>query len=133
MGQQAAPVRRLLGSVFALLALLAALVLTSAALPTVGWEEPAAPGPSAPAPSVPAALGWGLDHSLPGDATIRSGRVPIAGTGTGSHPAVEPVSPVPAAPAVCSHAPVRGTIAQRTGESTAVPGRAPPTGDQSII
>ena len=125
MGQQAAPVRRLLG---ALLALLAALVLTSAALPTVGWE-----GPAAPAPSVPAALGWGVDHSLPGDATMRSGRVPVACTGTGSHPAVEPVSPVPVAPAACSHAPVRGTIAQRTGESTAVPRRAPPAGDQPII
>lgn len=130
MGQQAAPVGRLLGS---LLALLVALVLTFVSLPTVHPTGPAALVPAAPASSAPATLGWGVDHSLPGDATVRSGRVPIACTGTGSHPAVEPASPVPVAPAACSHAPVRGTIAQRTGESTAVPGRAPPAGDQPIF
>jgi hypothetical protein len=128
VGQQAVPVRRLLGSLLGLLALLAALVLTAAALPTANSE-----GPAAPAPSVPAALGWGVDHSLPGDATVRIGRVPTACTGIGSHPAVEPVSPVPITPAACSHAPVRGTISQRTGESTAIPGRAPPAGDQPIF
>jgi hypothetical protein len=122
MEQQAALVRRLLGS---LLALLAALVLTAAALPSAHSE-----GPSAPAPSAPAALGWGVDQTPPGDASVRIGRVPTACTAIGSHPAVEPVSPVPVAPAACSHAPVRGTISQRTGESTAIPGRAPPAGDQ---
>jgi hypothetical protein len=130
VGQQAALVRRLLGS---LLALLAALVLTAAALPTAHSEGPSAPVPTAPAPSVPAALCWGVDHSLPSDATVRVGRVPTACTGIGSHPAVEPVEPVPVAPAACSHAPVRGTISQRTGESTAIPGRAPPAGDQPIF
>jgi hypothetical protein len=120
--QPAALVRRLLGT---LLALLAALVLTAAALPTARSDAP-----PAPAPSAPTTLGWGVDQSPPGDATVRIGRVPTACAGIGSHPAVEPVSPVPVAPAACSHAPVRGTISQRTGESTAVPGRAPPDGDQ---
>ena len=125
MRQPAVLVRRLLGS---LLALLAALVLMAAALPTVHSEVP-----SEPVPSAPAALGWGVDQTLPGDATVRIGRVPTACTGIGSHPAVQPVSPVPVAPAACSHVPVRGTISQRTGESTAVPGRAPPAGDQSTF
>jgi hypothetical protein len=122
VGRQAALVRRLLGS---LLALLAALVLTAAALPTAHSD-----GPSTPSPPAPAALGWGVDQTPPGDATARIGRVPITCTAIGSHPAVEPVSPVPVAPAACSHTPVRGTISQRTGESTAIPGRAPPAGDQ---
>ncbi|WP_433555462.1 hypothetical protein ACQPWY_23420 [Pseudonocardia xinjiangensis] len=121
MQQSSALVRRLLGSV---LVLLATLALTAAALPTAPSET------SAPAPAAPAAFGWGVDQSPAGDATVRTDRPLVICAGIGSHPAIVPAPPAPVAPAVCSHAPVRGTIGQRTGESTAVPGRAPPAGDQ---
>lgn len=125
MQQSSALVRRLLGSV---LVLLATLALTAAALPTAASDAP-----NAPAPSAPAAFGWGVDQAPAGDATVRTDRPLVTCTGIGSHPAIVPAPPAPVAPAVCSHAPVRGTIGQRTGESTAVPGRAPPAGDQPTI
>jgi hypothetical protein len=123
--QPAALVRRLLGAV---LVLLATLALTAAALPTAPPDAP-----PAPAPAAPAAFGWGVDQAPAGDATVRTDRLLVTCAGIGSHPAIAPAPPVPVAPAVCSHVPVRGTIAQRTGESTAVPGRAPPAGDQPTI